>query len=251
MIALGSDEILMGYLAELGPIDPQLGNPIGGVIPARSFIDGLELIRGYIAQGDPVQTYLPMLAQIRPEIIAQCYSAINGSREFAEKWLKECMLKDNPAQAINVAKMLSEGVTYKSHGKVIDYNEARDVLKLKVQKIDPKSELWNNIWELYCRSILFMQQQGIAAKLFESEVLSLAMQIKMNVVKQPQQQPQLVRPPIVPTRTTEPIQPHGCEKSSDNLKAPTPETSAPIPSGLQPKGKDEVIGSANSGENKE
>src|SRR3990170_6856917 len=44
MIALGSDKILMGYLAELGPIDPQLGNPISGVIAARSFIDGLEMI---------------------------------------------------------------------------------------------------------------------------------------------------------------------------------------------------------------
>src|SRR3972149_1074231 len=122
MIALGSDKILMGYLAELVPIDPQLGNPFtGGLIPARSFIDGLEMIRSYIAKGDPVQMYLPMLAQIRPEIIAQCQSAINGSREFAEKWLKECMLKDDPCQAKEVAKRLSEGKQYKSHGKVIDY----------------------------------------------------------------------------------------------------------------------------------
>ena len=80
MIALGSDKILMGYLAELGPIDPQLGNPMGGFIPARSFIDGLEMIRGKVKAGDPVQMYLPMLAQIRPEILAQCQSAIDGSR---------------------------------------------------------------------------------------------------------------------------------------------------------------------------
>ena len=97
MIALGSDQIKMGYLAELGPIDPQLGNPFaGGLIPARSFIDGLEMIRRNIKSGDPVQMYLPMLSQIRPEIIAQCQSAIDGSREFAEKWLKQCMLKDEP-----------------------------------------------------------------------------------------------------------------------------------------------------------
>lgn len=148
MIALGSDKILMGYLAELGPIDPQLGNPIaGGFIPARSFIDGLEMIRTKIKSGDPVQMYLPMLAQIRPEIIAQCQSAIDGSREFAEKWLKECMLKDNHAQAKEVAKRLSEGEKYKSHGKVIDYNEAHDVLKLNVEKIAPDSDLWNNIWD--------------------------------------------------------------------------------------------------------
>jgi hypothetical protein len=213
MIALGSDEILMGYLAELGPIDPQLGNPIaGGFIPARSFIDGLEMIRSNIAKGDSVQMYLPMLAQIRPEIIAQCQSAIIGSREFAEKWLKRCMLKDNPKHATDVAKWLSEGEKYKSHGKVIDYDEAHDVLKLKVQKIPQDSELWSNIWELYCREVLVLQalQNQGAAKLFESEAVSLNMQIQINVVHQGPPQPRFLPPPatrpIPQTRPTPPIQ---------------------------------------------
>jgi hypothetical protein len=209
MIALGSDEILMGYLAELGPIDPQLGNPFtGGLIPARSFIDGLEMIRRNIKEkGDPVQMYLPMLSQIRPEIIAQCQSAIDGSREFAEKWLKECMLKDNPEHAKQVAKWLSEGEKYKSHGKVIDYAEARDVLKLKVDRIPQDSELWNDIWELYCSSALFLQQLG-SAKLFESETVSLQMQIQLQVVPQPPQpQPRrIIQPPQAPPPDTSPPQ---------------------------------------------
>jgi ClpP class serine protease len=207
MIALGSDKILMGYLAELGPIDPQLGNPVaGGLIPARSFIDGLEMIRSYIAKGDPVQMYLPMLAQIRPEIIAQCQSAINGSREFAEKWLKECMLKDDPDQAKEVAKWLSEGERYKSHGKVIDYNEAHDVLKLKVEKISQNSDLWTNIWELYCRSVIALQQQG-SAKLFESESVSLAMQVQVTIVQKGQPPPRLIPLPTkqMPPPTPRPV----------------------------------------------
>jgi hypothetical protein len=208
MIALGSDEILMGYLAELGPIDPQLGNPFtGGLIPARSFIDGLEMIRRNIKEkGDPVQMYLPMLSQIRPEIIAQCQSAIDGSREFAEKWLKECMLKDKPEQAKQVAKWLSEGEKYKSHGKVIDYTEARDVLKLKIQKIPQDSELWNNIWELYCSSMLFLQQLG-SAKLFESETVSLQMQIQLQAVPKPPQ-PRRIQPLQTPQPETRPPSTH-------------------------------------------
>ncbi len=212
MVALGSDKILMGYLAELGPIDPQLGNPIGpGLIPARSFVDGLEMIRSNIKdEGDPVQMYFPMLSQIRPEIIAQCQSAIDGSRQFAEKWLKKCMLKNDPDQAKRVAKWLSEGGKYKSHGKVINFDEAHDVLRLNVEKILPDSELWNNVWELYCRSILFLQNQGPnAAKLFESEKVSLTMHVQIRVMqppkgvkpqKQPQQtpSPQPKRPPSRP-----------------------------------------------------
>jgi hypothetical protein len=210
MIALGSDEILMGYLAELGPIDPQLGNPFtGGLIPARSFIDGLEMIRRNIKEkGDPVQMYLPMLSQIRPEIIAQCQSAIDGSREFAEKWLKECMLKDKPEHAKQVARWLSEGEKYKSHGKVIDYTEARDVLKLKIEKIPQDSELWNNIWELYCSSVLFLQQLG-SAKLFESETVSLQMQIQLQVApKPPQPQPRRIQPLQAPQPETAPPSTH-------------------------------------------
>jgi ClpP class serine protease len=209
MIALGSDQILMGYLAELGPIDPQLGNPFGGgLIPARSFIDGLEMIRRNIKEkGDPVQMYLPMLSQIRPEIIAQCQSAIDGSCEFAEKWLKQCMLKDKPDQAKKVAEVLSQGVKYKSHGKVIDCAEARDVLKLNVEKIDQNSDLWNSIWELYCRSVLFLQQQPHAAKLFESESASLVMHVQiMQPTQQPQQPRRMMQPPTGPPPETPPQQ---------------------------------------------
>lgn len=210
MIALGSDKILMGYLAELGPIDPQLGNPIaGGFIPARSFIDGLEMIRTKIKSGDPVQMYLPMLAQIRPEIIAQCQSAIDGSREFAEKWLKECMLKDNHAQAKEVAKRLSEGEKYKSHGKVIDYNEAHDVLKLNVEKIAPDSDLWNNIWELYCREMLVLQalQNQGAAKLFENDTVSLTMHIQINLVQKDQPQRLVLAPMPIRLEPQPPLKP--------------------------------------------
>jgi hypothetical protein len=199
MVALGSDKIWMGYLAELGPIDPQLGNPFGGgLIPARSFIDGLEMIRHNVkVDGDPVQMYFPMLSKIRPEIIAQCQSAIDGSRNFAEKWLQQCMLKKDPKQAKKVAKWLSEGVQYKSHGKVIDYTEAHDVLRLNVEKIPEKSKVWDCIWELYCRSILFLQNAGpAAAKLFESEKVSLTMNVQIMGVPRPMQPPQL--PPSRP-----------------------------------------------------
>jgi len=202
MIALGSDKILMGYLAELGPIDPQVRMaPLGEVIPARSFIDGLEVIRKKITKdGDPVQMYFPMMSQIRPEILASCQSAIESSRKFAEKWLKSYMLKNNPQQAERVAKWLSEGEIYKSHGKVIDFDEAKNVLKLNVEKIDPNSDLWSDIWELYCRSIHWLQQhqrEG-SAKLFESESVSLTINLQVLMQVGPPPSAPLRPPPSQP-----------------------------------------------------
>ena len=198
MIALGSDKIMMGYLAELGPIDPQLQTspiPGGEVIPARSFIDGLDMIRKKVKDDqDPVQMYLPMLSQIRPEVLAICQRAIDDARAFAEKWLKQRMLRNDPKQAEIVAEMLSTGAAYKSHGKVIDWNEAKNVLKLNIERIPETSQLWNNVWELYCRSMHQLQQSPMAAKLFESESLSLALNIQVQLVQAPRQGP----PPAPP-----------------------------------------------------
>jgi len=226
MIALGSDKILMSYLAELGPIDPQLRMaPLGEVIPARSFIDGLEIIRKKVTEDhDPVQMYFPMMSQIRPEILASCYGAIDGARKFAEKWLKNYMLKDDPEQAKRVAKWLSEGEMYKSHGKVIDFDEAKNVLKLNVDKIDPNSDLWADVWELYCRSIHWLQQhqgQG-AAKLFESESVSLVMNLQVLMQARPPRAAPSA-PPLAPP--TQPPQ-----------QAPTPPKEQPSsPSSEGPK----------------
>jgi hypothetical protein len=220
MIALGSDKILMGYLAELGPIDPQLRMaPLGEVIPARSFIDGLEYIRKRVtADHDPVQMYYPMLSQIRPEILARCQDAIDGARGFAAKWLKSYMLKDAPEQADRVAKLLSEGVNYKSHGKVIDYDEAKNVLMLNVEKIDPNSDLWADIWELYCREIHWLQQhqgQG-AAKMFESESVSLSMNIQVMQAR---------APPAAPSAPPSPLPTTPPQKVPTPLEEPPPSPS--------------------------
>jgi len=136
MLALGSDKILMGYLAELGPVDPQLRiAPFPGrSIPARSFIDGLEMIRSNVTEkGDPVELYFPMLSQIRPEVVAQCYSAIDGSRSFVEKWLKKYMLKNNPDQAKKVATEQGDIIGWERFGKKLA--ELRSVRSSKSKKL--------------------------------------------------------------------------------------------------------------------
>ena len=174
MMCLGTDKILMGYLAELGPIDPQISTSNSeAAVPARSFIDGLEMVRENIRNGDPPNMYLSMLQKVRPELISICQSAIDDAKCFASTWLSKYMLKDDKDQAEKVATWLSDGETYKSHGKVIDYNEAKNVLKLNVEVINPDSKLWSTIWELYARSALFLKERGPnTAKLYESEKIS-------------------------------------------------------------------------------
>lgn len=201
MISLGADKILMGYMAELGPIDPQIQiDPEKPPLPARSFIDGLDMIRERIKGGEAPLTYLPMLTQISPQLIAICEAAIEDSRNTAAKWLKKYMLRNDPAQADLVADWLSNGINYKSHGKVIDYAEAKNVLKLDVERIDPKSEDWDLIYELFVRTMAFFQSPvgRNVMKTFESESVSLNAIIQLIGIAAQQPGPVPSQPPSKP-----------------------------------------------------
>ncbi|MGB9895532.1 MAG: SDH family Clp fold serine proteinase [Thermoproteota archaeon] len=186
MVALGSDKIFMGYLSELGPIDPQVPIPLptGQVqyVPARTYLDGLERIRQWIAKGHPPQVYLPILSQIRPEMIKLCEDAIDFSKEFLKRWLPKGTLKHNQEKVDEVIEAFVSGTKYKSHSQVINYEEAKK-LGLNVEFIEPQSELWNLVWELYVRSIHFLSQTRNAAKLFETDTSSITMNIEVIPVQ--------------------------------------------------------------------
>ena len=174
LIALGSDKIYMGHSAELGPIDPQIQiRPDRPYIPAQSYISGLNYVRERIKkENDPIQMYYPILSKIEPEYISICLNSIKHAKELAEAYLKNGMLQSQPQQAEKVAKLLCEGIEYKSHGKVIDFNEAKINLKLNVELIDKNSELWRYIWELYLRCKLILEKSnGANLFAFEKEVI--------------------------------------------------------------------------------
>lgn len=183
LIALGADTILMGYLSELGPVDPQVQSvlPTGEtrLVPARAYIRGVENIRDRVAKGEPIAVYVPILAQVRPEMIAFCEEAIEFAKDFLRRWLPKGVLKGSKIDPENVISELVEGRKYKSHGQVIDYSEARSLLGDRVKLIDPSGELWDLVWELHLRSIHFLSSMPDGAKLFETETSSTTMNIKI------------------------------------------------------------------------
>lgn len=187
MIALGSDKIYMGYLSELGPIDPQIEvtmpNGKKEIIPARAFIDSLKYIKQRVSKKeDPIEIYMPMLANLRPELIDICQKSLDDAEAFAVKWLKSYMLKNNPDQAEKIAEELTRGDRYKSHGKVIDFKEAKEYLNLNVEYLKPESPLWNKIWELYVRGTQFLQVTN-QVKLYENNNISLALQVSVQKIQ--------------------------------------------------------------------
>lgn len=121
LIATGAHEIHMGPLGHLGPIDPQLGG-----LPALSVSQALQSIAAlserYPRSADMFAKYLNYALTV--EQIGYCERISESAVQYAERLLSN---KPNlPKPANDIAKDLVH--TYKDHGFVIDFEEAKDHL---------------------------------------------------------------------------------------------------------------------------
>lgn len=99
LIALGADRIVMGYLSELGPIDPQIRVNVSGqahYISANSFIEARDLLRKQIdnrqARNEPALPYLQELSGLDVAFVRECERKTGWSKQLAIKYLSRHML---------------------------------------------------------------------------------------------------------------------------------------------------------------
>lgn len=150
MLVLGADEVVMGPISELGPIDPLVKHPVykDVLIPVQAVWHCLDYLQRSISNcSDPdvgVLIVTPLLNMLDPWLIGDYEKTIKASRQYAETLLSRYMLKDHPNQVSEVAQALTEG--FFSHGYPIGYREAKE-LGLKVT--EAQGELWDVIWKLY------------------------------------------------------------------------------------------------------
>lgn len=122
LMSLGADEIHMGYVSQLGPIDPQIGG-----LPVLALGDALdslaEAASKFPASAEMLGKYLASQAPIR---LLGYYKRIGESAvQYAERLLRGKTLADGKT-ARGVADQLVNH--YKDHGFVIDFDEATTML---------------------------------------------------------------------------------------------------------------------------
>ena len=119
LIALGADEIHMGPLGELGPIDPQLTGGLPALAVSQALKTIAALAQEFPGSAEMFARYLRMALKV--EQIGYCDRISESAVQYAVRLLstKHALPKD----AELVAKELVH--EYKDHGFVIEIEEAR------------------------------------------------------------------------------------------------------------------------------
>lgn len=125
-----------------------------------------------VGEGDLSPAYFPLLDKLDPALIDFCRKALKRSEQFAQKFLAQYMLKDNPQQAEETAKKLNDVQEFLSHGAVIDADKAQG-LGLRVRYLPHDDDLWMAYWRLYCAARMALQRPTDA--LFEGRRTSLVL----------------------------------------------------------------------------
>ncbi len=168
MIALGADEILMGRLGELSPIDPNIGTPFNPPhpdIPNEPKIEiSVEDVFGFInlakeklaitEQAGLVSIYEKLVDKIHPLAIGAVYRSHSLIRLLASKLLSLHMNEDKEKAEI---KKIVEGLVEKLyyHNYLINRKEAS---KLGLNTVLPSEELEQLMWDLYSE---FKEEMGL------------------------------------------------------------------------------------------
>ena len=129
MIACAADEIVLGKHSFLGPTDPQILLPTSlGVraVPAQAVLDQFDRAQEECADPAKLSAWLPMLGQYGPDLLVQCESALDMSRELVKTWLETYMFKnaaDRVERADSVSEWLADHGHFKSHSRHISRDE--------------------------------------------------------------------------------------------------------------------------------
>ncbi|MDL1986006.1 MAG: hypothetical protein LWX54_17855 [Deltaproteobacteria bacterium] len=141
LICCAADEIHMGSLSEIGPIDPQIDD-----LPALGLKTSVEhiadLIKAYPQASDMFAKYLNM--SLKPIHLGYYERVAESAAQYAERLLNlhPLHLKRKPAE---IAKTLV--YSYKDHGFVIDKVEASEIFGDNVIQTDTEEyKLGNSIY---------------------------------------------------------------------------------------------------------
>lgn len=135
LIALAGNEIIMGTMSQLSPLDPS-SDGMSALSITRSFQTVTSFL-STIQEGDIPYSYKSIANKFTAEKIDQAQSALELMKKYASGILTESGYDDTATE--DISEKLVEGCF--DHSEVIDYETAKDI-GLKVASNSKYIELW-------------------------------------------------------------------------------------------------------------
>jgi hypothetical protein len=155
LTALGANKIWMHTMAELGPVDPKVGNefnphdtkgnPIGiNVEDVASYISFVKDTVGIKHEDELIQAFNILANKVHPLALGNIHRFYSQSRMMARKLLRLHMKRSEEHTIEEIVETLTAKLFF--HGHPINRKEAKQ-LNLKVN--NPPKEVEDLMWQLY------------------------------------------------------------------------------------------------------
>ncbi len=163
IFCMSGDKIFMDYSSSLGPIDPQVYNGTT-YVPALGYLDKVNELLEKAKDGTLTQAEFLILQNQDLALLRSYEQARELTITLLKKWLVEFKFKDwtthrtdpqklgNPVtpeekqnRAEEIADKLGNNKIWHSHGRMININTLKSVLKLEIEDYSDSSDLRNLI----------------------------------------------------------------------------------------------------------
>ena len=156
----------------LGPLDPQLQQPDGSYISAKSVQSTLELIKSYLGKGGEKQGLelaTILSSRINPLVLGQYESTMSVAQEYQKELLSLRMYTGaDKAKVDEIAKKFATGYTH--HSRVINCRDAQEIFGTDKVEILPGSDpSWKILWQFYSNNKAVADIAGIMPLLNKSK----------------------------------------------------------------------------------
>ncbi len=166
LLCFAGDEIMMGPLGTLGPIDPQING-----VPARAILRAFERIEARLKEEGPraLTAYVPLLEKYELHVLELCRTAQELSRELAGSFLSRYLLNipEEDPRITQIVDFFSDYEVHKSHGRSIGREQAREVGLEHVTNAEDTKGLVDLVQSLYNQYELMFDKSPFY-KLFEN-----------------------------------------------------------------------------------
>jgi hypothetical protein len=151
ILAMSGDEIFMDYFSVLGPIDPQLPQADGRMVPALSYIHQYEALLEKANKGLASPAEVALLLSFNQAELHQYEKARQLSVAYLKEWLTKYKFKNwsvtetnktpvtqvmKEDRAAEIALTLNDHTRWFSHGRGLDIETLRQELNLKIRDFD-------------------------------------------------------------------------------------------------------------------